>query len=105
MAQIQAESEQGYSNVSTSTLVNLSGGLVSIALLIGVGVWGYKTLSRDVSEVPVVRAATDPMRVAPEDPGGRLGAARPSSPARKTKPAPPKRPSWPPPNRPIPLPR
>lgn len=73
MAELQAESEQGYSTISTTTLVNLSGGLVSIALLIGVGVWGYKTLSRDVSEVPVVRAATDPMRIAPEDPGGRLG--------------------------------
>lgn len=73
MAELQAQPEQGYTNVSTSTLVNLSGGMVSIALLIGVGVWGYKTLARDVSDVPVVRAAIDPMRIAPEDPGGRLG--------------------------------
>lgn len=73
MAEIQAESAQDYPRVSTATLINLSGGLVSIALLVGVGIWGYNTLARDVSEVPVVRAATDPMRVAPEDPGGRLG--------------------------------
>ncbi|WP_240789475.1 SPOR domain-containing protein [Pseudooceanicola onchidii] len=45
---------------------------MSIALVIGVGVWGYKTMVRDVSDVPVVRAAKDPMRIAPEDPGGTL---------------------------------
>ncbi|WP_317624702.1 SPOR domain-containing protein [Rhodalgimonas zhirmunskyi] len=42
-----------------------------MALVVGIGVWGYKTLSRDVSGVPVVRAATaGPMRVQPEEPGG-----------------------------------
>ncbi|WP_407493251.1 SPOR domain-containing protein [Pseudooceanicola sp. MF1-13] len=72
MTEVQAQSEQGYTPVSTSTLVNLSGGLVSLGLVVAACVWGYNTLSRDVSEVPVVRAATDPMRVAPDDPGGRL---------------------------------
>lgn len=45
-----------------------------MALLIGVGVWGYKLIMRDVSGVPVVRAADGPMRVAPDNPGGSAAA-------------------------------
>ncbi|MWD27332.1 SPOR domain-containing protein [Aquicoccus sp. SCR17] len=56
---------------SFTGLANLAGALVSAALLIGVGVWGYKIVMRDVSGVPVVHAAQGPMRVAPESPGGR----------------------------------
>lgn len=44
---------------------------MSLALMIGVGVWGYRLLVRDVSGVPVVRALDGPMRVQPENPGGR----------------------------------
>ncbi|MFX0544606.1 SPOR domain-containing protein [Roseovarius sp. S1116L3] len=47
------------------------GSIVSVALVIGLGVWGYKLLVRDVSGVPVIRAAEGPIRVQPEDPGGR----------------------------------
>lgn len=72
MAQMQAESGQEEFPVSTGALINVAGGLVSIGLLIAVGIWGYRTMVRDVSDVPVVRAAKDPMRVAPEDPGGTL---------------------------------
>lgn len=46
------------------------GSLLSVALVIGLGVWGYKLIVRDVSGVPVIRAAEGPMRVQPEDPGG-----------------------------------
>lgn len=49
---------------------NLMGAAVSLALLVGVGVWGYKLLMRDVSGIPVVRAIEGPMRVQPENPGG-----------------------------------
>ncbi|QGX98632.1 SPOR domain-containing protein [Roseovarius faecimaris] len=55
---------------SLGTATNLVGAAVSLALLVGVGVWGYKLIMRDVSGVPVVRAAEGPMRVQPEDPGG-----------------------------------
>lgn len=55
-------------------LTNLTGAAVSLALIIGVGVWGYKLLVRDVSGIPVVRAAAGDMRVRPEEPGGRLAA-------------------------------
>lgn len=51
-------------------LTNFMGAAVSIALIGGVGVWGYKLLVRDVSGIPVVRAIEGEMRVAPTDPGG-----------------------------------
>jgi hypothetical protein len=54
--------------------VNLAGAAVSLALIAGIGVWGYKLVVRDVSGVPVVRAAEGPMRVQPESPGGRPAA-------------------------------
>ncbi|MEL6608187.1 MAG: SPOR domain-containing protein [Pseudomonadota bacterium] len=52
-------------------LINVLGGVVSLALIAGVCVWGYQILARDVSGVPVVSALDGPMREAPADPGGR----------------------------------
>ncbi len=54
-----------------SKFINIAGGLASLALVAGIGVWGYKLMVRDVSGVPVVRALDGPMRVQPKDPGGR----------------------------------
>lgn len=51
---------------------NVAGALVSLALIAGVGVWGYKLMVRDVSGIPVVRAAAGEMRVRPDDPGGQV---------------------------------
>lgn len=53
-----------------ASAANWLGAVVSLALVAGVGVWGYKLLVRDVSGIPVVKANSDPMRVAPDDPGG-----------------------------------
>lgn len=53
-------------------LVSGSAALVSLALVIGVGVWGYKLLIRDVTGIPVVRAIEGPMRVPAEEPGGQI---------------------------------
>ena len=50
--------------------VRMLGALASLALLAGVGIWGYKLMVRDVSGVPVVRALEGPMRIQPVDPGG-----------------------------------
>ena len=50
------------------------GSVVSIGLIVGLGYWGYKLLVRDVSGVPVIRAAEGPMRVQPENPGGEQAA-------------------------------
>jgi hypothetical protein len=52
------------------TLVNWLGAAISVALIAGLAVWGYKLMVRDVSGIPVVRALEAPMRVAPDDPGG-----------------------------------
>lgn len=57
---------------SLTKMTNVAGALVSLALIAGVGVWGYKLMVRDVSGIPVVRAAEGEMRVRPEDPGGVL---------------------------------
>lgn len=55
-----------------STITNAIGAILSFALVVGIGIWGYKMWMRDVSGVPVVRAAEGPVRVAPADPGGQL---------------------------------
>ncbi len=60
----------GNRRISFQKLTNMAGAAVSLALVVGIGVWGYKILVRDVSGVPVVRAAEGPMRIQPKDPGG-----------------------------------
>lgn len=54
--------------------VNVMGAVVSVGLLVGVGIWGYKLVMRDVTGVPVVRAMQGEMRVAPENPGGEIAS-------------------------------
>ncbi len=49
---------------------SLAGAAVSVALVVGLAVWGYRLAVRDVSGVPVVRAIEGPIRVAPVTPGG-----------------------------------
>ncbi|UWQ34301.1 SPOR domain-containing protein [Leisingera sp. M527] len=53
-----------------SKSLSILGAVASIALVAGVGFWGYKLVMRDVSGVPVVRAAEGPMREQPVLPGG-----------------------------------
>ena len=56
---------------SVGVAANYAGAIVSLALIVGIGTWGYKLLARDVSGVPVVRAVAEtPMRIVPESPGG-----------------------------------
>ena len=50
------------------------GAVLSIGLLIFSGNWVWQMMQRDVSGVPVVRALEGPVRVTPEDPGGRQAA-------------------------------
>lgn len=57
-----------------SRWVQLAGAATSVALVLGVVVWGYKLAVRDVSGVPIIRAMQGPGRIAPEDPGGNLAA-------------------------------
>ncbi len=69
---------EAYEGVGTGaprrvSIVHLAGGVVSLGLIVGIGLWGGKIILRDVTGVPVVRAMSDgPMRVAPETPGGEV---------------------------------
>lgn len=56
---------------SFAPLIGLSGAVVSLALVAGTGVWGYKLFMRDVSGVPVVQSVKGAMRISPENPGGQ----------------------------------
>jgi len=58
------------SGKSITTFTNWIGAVLSLALVIGVAVWGYKLLMRDVNGIPVVRAMEGPMRLQPDMPGG-----------------------------------
>jgi hypothetical protein len=52
--------------------VNLAGALTSLALVAGLGFWGYRLAVRDVQGVPVIQALEGPMRISPVDPGGEI---------------------------------
>ena len=54
------------------SMVNLAGAASSVALVLGLAIWGYKLAVRDVSGIPVVLALQGPMRVAPAAPGGSV---------------------------------
>lgn len=54
------------------SMINLAGAVSSVALVLGLAVWGYKLAVRDVSGIPVVLALQGPMRVAPAAPGGSV---------------------------------
>lgn len=53
-----------------TNLVNYAGAALSLALILGVGSWGYQLIMRDVTGIPVVRAMEGDMRVLPDNPGG-----------------------------------
>ncbi len=53
-------------------LTNLTAAAVSLALVVGVSVWGYRLVMRDVTGLPVIQRAAGEMRVRPDDPGGLL---------------------------------
>ncbi|MBC9246679.1 SPOR domain-containing protein [Paracoccus sp. 11-3] len=55
-----------------SRLTHYLGALASVALMIGLLVWGWQLVSRDVSGVPVIKAIAGDARTTPENPGGEL---------------------------------
>ncbi|WP_424833414.1 SPOR domain-containing protein [Ruegeria sp.] len=68
--EMYAYDEAPQTGAGLGRLVNMLGAAASLALVAGIGVWGYELVMRDVSGVPVVRAAEGPMRIQPENPGG-----------------------------------
>lgn len=59
---------------ATGRFINITAAVSSAALAIGAGVWAWQIAMRDISGVPVIRAIEGPMRIAPEDPGGRIAS-------------------------------
>lgn len=66
------ETGESRAGAAFSAIMNWAGAGVSLALIAGLGVWGWHLVQRDVSGVPVVRALEGPMRIAPENPGGTV---------------------------------
>lgn len=64
----------GASSARSGSTVNVIGAVTSLALLAAAATWGYKLAVRDASGVPVIMAIEGPIRVAPEEPGGRIAA-------------------------------
>lgn len=60
-----APSRHGFSRYS-----HLIGAALSVTLLVSGAVWAYQLAMRDVSGIPVIRAAVVPLRMAPANPGG-----------------------------------
>ncbi len=55
-----------------SKALSYFGAASSVALVIGLGIWGYQLTMRDVTDVPVIRALEGPARVKPDNAGGQL---------------------------------
>lgn len=55
-------------------LMQMAGALCTVLALIGAAYWGYALAVRDAHGIPVVRAQVDPLRIAPETPGGKVSA-------------------------------
>ncbi len=71
--QAQYAPQSGNASAVTLTHVtNWAGAVVSVGLVVGACVWGYRVMMRDVSGIPVVMAAEGPMRIQPDNPGGQL---------------------------------
>lgn len=69
-----AADPEGAESLTTrlARLTHYLGALASVALMIGLMVWGWQLVSRDVSGVPVIHALQGEARTTPEDPGGEL---------------------------------
>lgn len=66
----QAQSAPKFGVISRT--LSFLGAASSVALVVGLGIWGYQLTVRDVTDVPVIRALEGPARVQPADPGGQL---------------------------------
>jgi hypothetical protein len=74
MANAIYEAQGDSERFNPAAYANIVGAVISLAVFVGIVTWGAKTVLRDSSGVPVVRALEGPARVAPEDPGGLLVA-------------------------------
>ena len=66
------QASQAISRATFKQMTQIAGGVLSLVLIAGVGIWGYQLVKRDVTGIPVVRAHEGDMRVKPDNPGGQL---------------------------------
>ncbi len=59
---------------NSAKLMQMAGAICTVLAVIGAGYWGYALAVRDAHGIPVVRAQVDPLRIAPETPGGEVSA-------------------------------
>jgi hypothetical protein len=74
MADYHDTFDEGGRGMRTLRLVRIAGAVSSLAIVVSLGMWGYKLAVRNVMGVPVVRALEGAMRVAPVAPGGTVTA-------------------------------
>lgn len=55
-----------------SRAVAYAGGVLSLALIAGIAVWGVRLVLRDVNGIPVVQAVQTDARMRPQEPGGTI---------------------------------
>jgi hypothetical protein len=67
----QAPSQGGGFQYRIKNVIYLGGAAVSLGLIAGAVYWAVTMTQRDVSKIPVVAARAEPMRIAPENPGGQ----------------------------------
>lgn len=60
------------SSLRFAQMVRRLGAVLSIAMIIGVVVWGYRLSVRQITGLPVIHALPGPARIAPDDPGGDM---------------------------------
>ena len=67
----QVPSQGGGFQYRIKNVIYLGGAAVSLGLIAGAAYWAVTMTQRDISKIPVVAARTEPMRIAPENPGGQ----------------------------------
>lgn len=64
-----AGTPSGFARVK-SIISTAIGAIVAMSLLMALGIWFYRLGVRDAQNVPIIRAAAEPAKERPEDPGG-----------------------------------
>ena len=74
LADYELADDHGPSRLSRArrALSTVIGACVALALLMTMGTWFYRLGVRDAENVPIIRAAAEPAKIRPEDPGGAV---------------------------------
>ena len=60
---------------SRSAVCTALAAVAALTILVGAGLWGWRLVERDPSEVPVIRALSGPMKMRPEAGAFGVGSA------------------------------